>query len=109
MNICDNYFSLDPSFVEEPESRVVIAGTTAILRCAVASSSSFVNIVWTKDGEDFVPTSPIEQGVGVFRRDLEFPNVATSDSGNYVCTASSDIRVISSGSVFLNVFSKLKL
>lgn len=100
--------SLDPTLVKSPMSQVVVVETSTSLKCAAASRSNDLTIDWTKDGEPVSLPSLIERGVGVLRHDLRFPNVAVSDIGSYVCTASSAFRgmEVSSEAADLDVFSK---
>lgn len=98
---------LDPALVEEPESQVVVAGTSTSLKCAAVSNSN-LTIVWTKDDQEISLPALIENGVGVLRHDILFPNVAASDIGSYVCTAKSTflMRDVSSNPALLDVFSE---
>ena len=69
-----------------PEQQVVRPGDSPSIRCEVAEGDQPITITWTRQGEAGLPLTVSQSG-----ELLQFLNIAVSDEGRYVCTASNAV------------------
>ena len=67
-----------------PEQQVVRPGDSPSIRCEVTQGDQPITIAWTRQGKAGLPLTVSQSGDL-----LQFLNIAVSDEGEYVCTASN--------------------
>ena len=65
---------------------MVRPGDSPSIRCEVAEGDQPITITWTRQGEAGLPLTVSQSG-----ELLQFLNIAVSDEGRYVCTASNAV------------------
>ena len=64
---------------------MVRPGDSPSIQCEVTQGDPPISITWTRKGEAGLPSTVSQVG-----EILQFPNIAVSDAGQYVCTATNE-------------------
>ena len=87
------------SFLINPDTKTVKAGTTTSLFCLHSGSLPEANITWVKDSNTLSNTGTITITTAVLQHanppqtssSISFNTVSVSDSGNYECVATNSL------------------